>query len=322
MAVKLQQLVYFVQVAEEGQMTRAATKLHLAQPALSQAISHLESQLGVELLERHARGVSLTPAGETFFEKARVALSAAADAELTAQSLTRAAKSVIELGFLGSPPMLDAPDLFAALAYLHPEVEVSFHELQFPMRSTATWLEEVDVALCFSPTPHPDVHLQAIRVEQRVVLAARHHPLARRRELDVAEVLDETFPGHHPSVDPAWVGFWQLDDERGEPPRLTDDHAINPHEMAAIIASGRAITTMAASDAANVVRALTSVVAIPLRDADPAVLSLVWRRDNANPLVKAFVATANDFPDGDVSNAPANDALARLEADGEAKPQL
>ena len=179
--------------------------------------------------------------------------------------------------------MLDAPDLFAALAYLHPEVEVSFHELQFPVSSTAKWLEEVDVALCFSPTPHPDVQLQPIRVEQRVVVAARDHPLARRRELDVAEVLDETFPGHHPSVDPAWVGFWQLDDERGEPPRLTDDHAINPHEMAAIIASGRAITTMPASDAANVVRALTSVVAIPLRDADPAVLSLVWRRDNAEP---------------------------------------
>jgi DNA-binding transcriptional LysR family regulator len=303
MAVKLQQLVYFVRVAEEGQMTRAATKLHLAQPALSQAISHLESQLGVELLERHARGVSLTPAGETFFEKARLALSAAADAELTAQSLTRAAKSVIELGFLGSPPMLDAPNLFAALAFLHPEVEVSFHELQFPVRSTATWLEEVDVALCFSPTPHPDVHLQGLRVEPRVVVAARDHPLAQRRELTVAEVLDETFPGNHPSVDPVWAGFWQLDGQRGEPPHVTPDHAINPHELAAIIASGRAITTMPASDAANVVRALTSVVAIPLRDADPAVLSLVWRKDNPNPLVEAIVTTARSLADGGADEA-------------------
>src|ERR1700694_2053288 len=104
-------MVYFVGVAEEGQITRAARNLHIAQPALSQAITHLETQLGVELLERPPRGVSLTDAGERFFTKARLALAAAADAELTAMSLTRAARNEIALGFLGSPPVLDAPAL-------------------------------------------------------------------------------------------------------------------------------------------------------------------------------------------------------------------
>ncbi|HYM55119.1 MAG TPA: LysR family transcriptional regulator [Solirubrobacteraceae bacterium] len=309
MPVKLQQLVYFVRVAEEGQMTRAARSLHLAQPALSQAIAHLESQLGVELLERHARGVSLTAAGEAFFAKARVALSAAADAELTAQSLTRAAKSVIELGFLGSPPMLDAPELFAAFAYLHPELEVSFRELPFPCDPTTTWLEEVDVALCFSPTPHPDVRIQPLRVEPRVVVTAKSHPLARRGELTVEEVLDETFPGIHPSVDPVWAGFWQLDDHRGSPaPHVTSDHAINPHELAAIIASGRAITAMPASSAANVVRALTNVVAIPLPGADPATLALVWNRENPNALVAAIVAAAANIATTGPAVEPPEDA--------------
>jgi DNA-binding transcriptional LysR family regulator len=295
-AVKLQQLLYFVRVAEEGQMTRAAKTLHLAQPALSQAIAHLEEQLGVELLRRHPRGVTLTPAGEAFFVKARLALEAAEDAELTARSLTRAARKTIELGFLGSPPMLDAPELFAAFAYLHPEAEVSFRELPFPTGSTAGWLEEVDVALCFSPTSHPEVEIQPLRVEPRVVVAASDHPLAQRAELTAAEVLDETFPGTHPSVDPLWAGFWQLDDLRGEqPPRLTTDKAINPHELAAIVASGRAITITPASDGANIARALPSVVAIPLRDAEPAVLSLVWRRDNPNPLVEALVLAAKNL---------------------------
>src|SRR5205823_11580748 len=86
------QLRYFVTVADEGQMTRAARKLHVAQPALSHAIAQLEAELGIELLQRHARGVSLTPAGEAFLVKARTALAAGTEAEQTAKSLARAAR--------------------------------------------------------------------------------------------------------------------------------------------------------------------------------------------------------------------------------------
>src|SRR5438874_8288597 len=101
MSFKRGQLRYFVTVAEEGQITRAARKLHLAQPALSQAIAQLESELGLELLERQPHGVTLTADGEAFYEKARVALAAATEALQTAQSLARAQKGMLTLGFLG-----------------------------------------------------------------------------------------------------------------------------------------------------------------------------------------------------------------------------
>src|SRR6476646_12004519 len=68
------QLLYFVTVAEEGQVTRAARKLEIAQPALSQAIAQLEGELGLQLLERHARGGTLTAAGEICLPKARAAV--------------------------------------------------------------------------------------------------------------------------------------------------------------------------------------------------------------------------------------------------------
>jgi DNA-binding transcriptional LysR family regulator len=310
-SIKLQQLAYFVRVAEEGQMTRAARELHLAQPALSQSIAHLESQLGVELLRRHPRGVSLTPAGETLLVKARAALAAAADAELTAESLTRAARNVIELGFLGSPPMLDAPELFEGLAAGRPEIEVSFHELPFPTRPTPTWLADVDIALCFSPTPHPQVEIRPVRVEPRMVLVPAAHPLARRRRLSPEDVLDETFAGIHPAVDAEWASFWRLDAQRGGPARLTSDHASTPPELLATIAAGRAITTIPASEAENVVRSLASVVAIPLRGAEPAVLSLVWHRDRPNPLVDSIVAAAATRPGG---AGAAREAAARATA--------
>src|SRR5438270_7543325 len=84
------QFRYFVTVAEEGQMTRAARRLQLAQPALSQAIARLENQVGVKLLDRNPRGVTLTAAGQAFVEKARAALDAVDAAEATARSLARA----------------------------------------------------------------------------------------------------------------------------------------------------------------------------------------------------------------------------------------
>jgi DNA-binding transcriptional LysR family regulator len=295
-SIKLQQLDYFVRVAEEGQMTRAARELHLAQPALSQSIAQLESQLGVELLRRHPRGVSLTPAGETLLVKARAALAAAADTELTAESLTRAARNVIELGFLGSPPMLDAPELFTGLAAVCPAIEVSFRELPFPTRPAPAWLAQVDIALCFSPTPHPQVEIRPIRVEPRMALVPAGHRLARRRRLSPEDVVDETFAGIHPAVDAEWAAFWRLDAQRGGPARRTSDHASTPPELLATVAAGRAITTIPASEAENVVRSLGSVVAIPLRGAEPAVLSLVWHRDRPNPLVETIVSAAAELP--------------------------
>src|ERR1017187_10560100 len=178
MAFKRGQLHYFVTVADEGQMTRAAHKLHIAQPALSQAIAQLESELGVGLLERHARGVTLTPAGEAFLPKARAALAAETDAAVTAQSLARAVRSAITIGYIGPPPMINAPELFAQFAEAHPDAEIAFRELPFPRASTASWLEDVDVAFCHPPSADPEVRVQAVRTEPRTVIAPRDHPLA------------------------------------------------------------------------------------------------------------------------------------------------
>jgi DNA-binding transcriptional LysR family regulator len=302
---RLEQLRYFVAVAEEGQFTRAARNLHLAQPALSQAISQLESELGVELLRRHARGVTPTPAGETFLAKAKVALAATRDADVTARSLARAATGSMEFGFLGLPPMADTPHLFAAFATAHPDAELSFRGLPYPRGSMASWLSDVDVALCHSPPADPEVHVYPLWAESRFVVAPTSHPLAARSELRVEDVLDETYLGSHPGVDPTWAGFWRLDDHRGEPPaRLTAHRALTLPATIAIIASGRAITTVPACQAGIIEKILTGIVTIPLSDADPTLLCLLWRRDSHNPLVGSLVSIAKGLVDGNGNGSP------------------
>jgi hypothetical protein len=129
------------------------------------------------------------------------------------------------------------------------------------------------------------------RLEPRVVLAPRGHGLAQCSELRVADVLDETFIGLHPSVEPTWAGFWSLDDHRGGPPkRLTPDHADNPQEVLASLAVRCAITTVPTSVARLLSSDETGVLAIPLRDADPATISLVGHHDGRNPRVAALRA--------------------------------
>src|SRR5262249_62148461 len=119
--------------------------------------------------------------------------------------------------------------------------------------------------------------VQVLRIGARVVVAAKDRPLARRDELSVDEVLDETFCGTSRLLEPVRAGFWMLDDHRGEPaPYMTADQTLNPHEVVACIASGRAIITAPASNATNFLSGLDSVVTIPLKDAKPATLTLTW----------------------------------------------
>jgi DNA-binding transcriptional LysR family regulator len=286
-------LRYFVTVVEEGQITRAATKLHIAQPALSQAVAQLESELGVQLLIRHARGVTLTSAGERFYEKARLAVAADADARETAQAMARSETGAVEFGFLGAPPGVDNPASLAAFAHAYPAIQIRYRDLPFPSTPTSSWLSEVDVAVCHLPPSDPNVWVEPLRREPRVVLARSDHPLAGRHELSVQDVIDETFIGFHPSVEPAWAGFWSLDDYRGGPPqRVTVDRATNPQEVLASLAARHAITTVPASVARVIVNVLPTMVALPLRDATPSAIVLVGHKGNRNPLVATVVSFA------------------------------
>jgi DNA-binding transcriptional LysR family regulator len=290
------QLQYFVTVAEEGQITRAAEKLHIAQPALSQAIAQLEAELGVELLTREHRGVRLTAAGEVFLVKARAALAADLDAVETAQMLARDQSHVIEFGFVGAPPGLHSPGPLKALAEAHPEIEIRYRELPFPFTPTRSWLSAVDVAATHLPPSDPEVWSFPLRRERRVVLAAKGHPLAGRESLEVADVLDETFIGFDPAADREWAGFWSLDDHRGgPPPHATTDGVANIQEVLASLALNTAIITAPAVVGTLLTGLQTDVVTIPLDDARPSEVVIVGRNDRRSHPVETMLSFFDSY---------------------------
>ncbi len=305
MSFKTDHLRYFVTVAEEGQITRAAKRLYIAQPALSQAISQMESELGLRLLERHPRGVRLTATGEAFLEKARAVLESENDVRRTAQSLARAARSVLEIGFSGPPPSMTSARLFARFAERQPQAELTFRDLPFPHGTTRSWMDTVDVAFCHVPALEGNIRAHPVRIEPRAVIAHRGHPLARHAELEVAQVLDETFISYHPDVQEAWAGFHSLDDHRGGPPRsMTDDHAATSLQMLGVLGKPGAITTLPIGDASLLPPVQPELVVIPLTDADPALVSLIWPEDSPHPLLAALLETASAEDEDPGGSAP------------------
>lgn len=294
MGTKRTQLRYLTEVVRDGQLTSAARRLGVSQPTVSQAIAQLESEVGVQLLERHARGVTLTPAGIVFLQKARVAVSAEDDVIQTAGWLSRSTHGALAVGFVGPPPAVTVPRLFSLFADAHPQAQVSFRDLPFPSDPISGWLADVDVAFCHVPCLCDGVISQPVRVARRAVVLNWRHPLSGRSELAVEDVLGERFIGYDPDAQPEWVGFHSLDDHRGGPPRdTTEDRVRTSLQMAGTIAQSRAITALPDCDAALAAAMLPDVTSIVLVDARPAVLSLVWCEENSNPLLNALVAAAS-----------------------------
>src|SRR4051812_39179302 len=123
--MELRHLRYFVAIAEERSITRAAERLWIAQPGLSTQLRRLEAEVGTQLLNRHPRGVELTPAGDVFLERARATLVAAEAARLTGTDLEAGLVGTVRLGIAAEAPAALAPPLLAAFGRARPNVEVT-----------------------------------------------------------------------------------------------------------------------------------------------------------------------------------------------------
>src|SRR5215212_4308032 len=193
--MELRQLRYLVTLDDERHFTRAAARLHIAQPALSQQVRRLEDELGISLVDRTTRHVALTSAGERLVARARRALAEvdAATEELSELSGIRTGRVVI--GAMRSTGPFDLSALLAAFHSRHPGVELVVREDPSEVMLQHLHADALDVAFLAVNRldAGPDIRLHPLLSEPLVALLAPGHPLAGRRRLDMAELRGERF---------------------------------------------------------------------------------------------------------------------------------
>ena len=188
MAVALQQLSYFVTVAEHGNLTRAAAALHLAQPSLSNQLKRLERDLGTELFERVPRGVALTPAGQALLPIARQALADVEQLRRTANELTSPEGGTLRVGATPSLSSVLLPAALTAFHAHHEHVALEFAEAGSEDLIERLERDELDLALVILPVPHRAVETVPLAEEDLVAVVGPGHPLAGRQRLGISEL--------------------------------------------------------------------------------------------------------------------------------------
>jgi DNA-binding transcriptional LysR family regulator len=286
---ELRHLRYFVTVAEELNFSRAARRLHMAQPPLSVAIRQLEAEIGAELFHRSSREVMLTEAGSALLAGARRTLAEADAAVSAAQRAGAGEIGTLRVGYNWSARFETLPALGRAFTQLHPDVELFTEEMRPNQMPTALRSGAIDVALALLPDIVGELSYRPIRREPVVAVLASSHPLAGEEAIQLVALAQEAllFP-------------------RNVAPRLHDFYVslcrtagFEPKQGTQSSRSRWTIGTWDASTTGLFPQSVSTglpdgLVAVPISaPVVPLESELVWRTADTSPVVAEFVDVAS-----------------------------
>jgi DNA-binding transcriptional LysR family regulator len=290
------QLIYFAAVAEELNFSRAAERLHMAQPPLSVAIRKLERELGTELLVRTTREVRLTDAGLMFLAGTKRVLD---ELEHTVRATRRAAAGELgrlRLAFSPATRYETLPLLGRAFRASRPDVDLLTEEMWNVNIIPALRSGAVNAALCTCPQRSDEIVSELVRSEPIVALLPNRHPLAGRRQLGLGELAEDTFMlvarELSPRLHDTLVGACR---RAGFEPRRRSGGLQARWELE-VMADLNLVSLAPESVSRDLPMGLTTVhLSEPDERIDTALLA---RSDDASPIIRAFRETARRlFPD-------------------------
>ncbi|WP_326666230.1 LysR family transcriptional regulator [Streptomyces sp. NBC_00385] len=291
--MELRHLFAFVAVAEELHFGRAAKRLQMAQPPLSQQIRQLEKELGVQLFERNTRSVRLTSAGESFLQPVRTVIEDLDTAVRAAKAAGRGEYGRVSIGFAGASSHETLPRLTRAVRAAHPAIELVMTGQTYANVALARVADgSLDLGFVRLPVTQPGVTFRVIDEEELVCALPSDHPLAARESVPLEVLAGEpfvSFPANTGStVRDAMVGACEA---AGFNPRVVQE-APDSYTILALVAAGVGVT-LTVTSVQHIQQ--SGLVYRPL--AGPPIrrqAALAWRADNPSAALRAVLAVAED----------------------------
>jgi DNA-binding transcriptional LysR family regulator len=191
--VELRHFRYFIAVAEELHFGRAAEKLHMAQPPLSQQIRRLEEWVGHPLFARNSRSVRLTPAGEELRKRLKMTIAKIENDVRSARQVGRGERGALDVGFVESSILTTLPALLGRYRLEFPGVRLRLQELHTTFLVDALHDGRVDVGFLRDAGRVSGLSTESVHSEPFVAIVPAKHPLARRRSIEVDALRHEPF---------------------------------------------------------------------------------------------------------------------------------
>ena len=296
--MELRHLRYFIAVAEEQNVTRAAARLHLSQPPLSRQIRDLEDELGIALFKHGAKAVRLTEAGHVFLTEASAALRRVDQAVQTAKAVATGRRGEIHVGFAPSLTVEILPRTLRDFQKSSPGVRVQLHDLSTQEMLRGLRDEKLDVALLIQTSARVMTGLVFEELGRYAVYVAMHpaHPLARARKVGLQQVAAERpiaytladYPEYH-----AWLADLFLRVERS--PQIAEEY----DSSTSLIASVEAGRGIALVQQGFECLAGPRLKIRPLTPAPPPFIAgIAYRKENSSTATTNFIASAKQAAAG------------------------
>ncbi|MEM9469769.1 MAG: LysR substrate-binding domain-containing protein, partial [Pseudomonadota bacterium] len=243
--MELRHLKYFVAVAEEMNMHRAAERLNVSQPPLSVAIKQLESEIGTDLFKREKRGISITRAGESFLVQARQILAHADSACAEAKAIGEGVEGTLKIGFVSSAVTGIFQDTVYAFRRQHKNVTIITNQSVNKFLVPDLLSKKIDIGISRYPESYPEnINVKKMTKESWVVALSKDHPLIKKQEIQIKD-----FEGHCLHFYPRWNGPTGYDEVANlfKEHNVAFDPVVEVTEQTAIaglVASGRGLAVV------------------------------------------------------------------------------
>ena len=286
--MEIRHLRYFLAVAEELNFSRAAQRLSMAQPPLSQQIMQLENHLGVQLFERETRPIRLTVAGLTLLEQARPLIKRFDQLELKLQLMGSGDTGSLAVGFIASAMYQLLPHVLKRFRATYPHVHLDLTEMTGMEQEEGLHEHSLDVAFIRGVSSDPDFVGEVLVEEPLVVAVPAQWELANKDCIALKALKKEPFILYPTKPDPTFANFIKATcREAGFEPRVVQE-ANELQTAASLVASGIGISLMPASVS---VLQRAGVTYIPLKEPGPrSVISVLHRKSDPGPSLKNFLA--------------------------------